>query len=60
MYSKSFSDQECKENHKQFALHVKVRSEECSLSDKILELEEKFERYIASYVYSYDAYNSAI
>ena len=46
VYSKPRSDQECEKEYEQFALHVKIRSNDCSLSDKISAMEKKFERYI--------------
>ena len=44
VYSKPKSDQECEKEYEQFALHVKIRSKDCSLLDEILAMEEKFER----------------
>ena len=44
VYSKPKSDQECEKEYEKFALHVKIRYKDCSLSDEILAMEEKFER----------------
>ena len=39
------SEQECKEAHEPYALHKKIRSEDCPYSTEILAMERKFERY---------------
>ena len=44
VYSKLTSDQEWNKPYEKFALHVKIRSESCSLSPLILQMEEKFEK----------------
>jgi len=42
--SKPESEQECRDTHKPYALHKKIRNDDCPLSKEILEMERKFER----------------
>ena len=46
VYSKPTSDQECEKEYEPYALHMKIRSKECSLSNEILAMEKKFEEYV--------------
>ncbi|XP_065917898.1 3'-5' exoribonuclease HELZ2-like isoform X3 [Dysidea avara] len=43
--SKPRSEQECREVHELYALHKKIRCDDCVFSERILALERKFERY---------------
>ena len=42
--SKPRSEQECREAHEPYALHKKIRSEDCPQSEEILSMEKKFKR----------------
>ena len=46
--SKPKSEQECRKAHEPYALHMKIRSEDCSLSKDILTMEETFERLLCN------------
>jgi len=43
--SKPKSEQECRKAHEPYALHKKIRNDDCLLSKKILEMEGKFKRF---------------
>ena len=45
--NKPSSEQECSKVHEPYALHKKIRSRDCKFSEKILAMEEKFERLLS-------------